>query len=60
MGGTLKGPLGEVCPILHRFFACDAVGGSSTGIAMCQIIGPSHEPPMSLLGTTRTFSALWG
>ncbi len=56
MGGTLKGSLGEVCPILHRFSACDAVGGSSTGIAMCQIIDPSHERPMSAHGTKTTFA----
>ncbi len=35
----------------------DAVDGSSTGIAMCHLIGPSHELPMSPYGTIATYTA---
>ena len=34
--------------------APDAVDGSSTGIAMCQIAPAIQSPPMSLIGTLRT------
>jgi hypothetical protein len=35
----------------------DAVDGSSTGIAMCQIAPAIQSPPMSLIGTKRTCPA---
>jgi len=36
----------------------DAVDGSSTGIAMCQIVRSYEEPPMSLVGTKQPVSEL--
>jgi hypothetical protein len=38
-------------------FGFDAVDGSSTGIAMCQIAASIQSPSMSLIGTKQTLIA---
>jgi hypothetical protein len=62
VSGGIAAPLASkpawIASLLPLRSAPDAVAGSSTGIAMCKIIGPSHEPPMSPSGTKAKFSPM--